>query len=362
MTPTLTSGRPFIVCLALALAAAVSASAHTENSEGFSTIRVRANHVSYDLFLDYFELARVVPLGAPRQSPPAVLGAALHDRRQELAAYLAPRLQVSLDGVGCALDLAESAVERRFERDYAHLRLEFDCPGSRSGRVRISYQLLFDDSDPSHRNLVSSEVDGGRVPFVFTVRQRELSLGEGSRPGQARRFVELGLHHILGGYDHLLFVTALLLGATRLVGVAQVLSLFTLAHSLTLAAAWLGLAQFPARIVEPLIALSIAYVAAESFSPGPSRFRLPVVFGFGLVHGMGFAGALQVTGARGWDLALPLLSFNVGIELGQGLLVLAVFPLLMGLRRLRCSRLVHGLSQGAIAVFGLFWYFERLLS
>ena len=336
--------------------------AHTENSQGFSTIRVEASHVSYELVLDYFELARVVRLGASRDAPPSALRDALHRHGEDLRAYLEERLQVSLDGVGCPVRVARRDVERRVDRDYARLGLEFSCPGGHSGVVVVKYDLLFDDSDSSHRNLVSYEVQGRQEQFVFTAAERELRLGRGSLLGQARRFVGLGVHHILGGYDHVLFVVALLLCTTGLVGVFQVLSLFTLAHSLTLAAAFLGIAQFPSAVVEPLIALSIAYVAVESLLPGAARFRYAVVFGFGLVHGMGFAGALQITGAHGWGLAVPLLSFNLGIEAGQGLLVLLVFPLLALVRRLRWSPVVHGVAQAAISVFGLFWYFERLMS
>jgi hypothetical protein len=86
------------------------------------------------------------------------------------------------------------------------------------------------------------------------------------------------------------------------------------------------------------------------------------VFGFGLVHGMGFAGALQLTGLHGAGLALPLVSFNVGIELGQCLVVLAVFPLLRWVRRFEWSRLAHGVGHGAISAVGLAWYAQRLFS
>ncbi len=353
-------------CLLLLSAAcslvAARASAHTENSEGFSTIRVEGSRVSYGLFLDYFELERVVQLGVGRGAPSSDLRHALSRRVEELDAYLGPRLQVSLDGVSCQAHVAGTEVERRLDRDYARINLEFSCPGMHSGGVVVKYHLLFDDSDPSHRNLVSYGADGRQGQFVFTAAQRELSLGRGSLPGQALRFVGLGFHHILGGYDHVLFVVALLLGTTSLLGVLRVLSLFTLAHSVTLATALLGIARFSPAIVEPLIALSIAYVAVEGLLLPASRFRLPVVFGFGLVHGMGFAGALQITGVQAWGLAAPLLSFNVGIELGQALIVLLVFPVLVLVRKLSWSRLVHGLAQGAISVFGLVWYFARLTS
>jgi hypothetical protein len=355
------SGRLLLISAACALFA-VPAGAHTENSQGYSTVRVQARRVSYDLFLDYFELGRVVQLGVERGAPPSDLQRALSGRREEVEAYLGKRLQVSLDGASCPGRVAGTEVERRLDREYAHVSLEFSCPGAHGGGVLVKYQLLFDDSDPSHRNLVTYEANGKQAQFVFTAAQRELSLGRGSVPGQALRFLELGSRHILSGYDHVLFVIALLLGTTSLLGVLRVLSLFTLAHSVTLAAAILGIARFPAGIVEPLIALSIAYVAAESLLPAASRFRSAVVFGFGLVHGMGFAGGLQITGAQGWGLAVPLVTFNLGIELGQGLIVLLVFPLLVALRKLPSSRLAHGLVRGAISVFGLVWYVERLTS
>lgn len=354
-------GLPLLVSAACALVAS-PAGAHTENSDGYSTIRVEASRISYDLFLDTIELARVVRLGVGRGAAPSDLRRALSRNVEEIQAYLEKRLQVSIDGVACPARVASANVERRLDRDYAHLGLELSCPGTRPGGVLVKYALLFDDSDSSHRNLVHYEADGTHGQFVFTATQRELRLGRGTPANEALRFVELGLRHILGGYDHVLFVVALLLGTTSLLGVLRVLSLFTLAHSMTLAAALLGIARFPASIVEPLIALSIAYVAAESLLPARSRFRSLVVFGFGLVHGMGFAGAIQMTGARGWAVAVPLLSFNFGIELGQALIVLLAFPLLLMVRRLSWSRLAHGMAQCCISSFGLVWYFERLFS
>jgi hydrogenase/urease accessory protein HupE len=336
--------------------------AHTENSDGYSTIRIETTRVSYDLSLDYFELARVVRLGVPRGAPAAVYRTALTIHREELERYLAVGLTVSLDGVSCTGEVAATDVERRLERDYARIRLLYSCPGTQSGAMAVRYGLLFDDSDPSHRNLVHYQAEGEQGQFVFTTAERELSIGRGNVPGQALRFVELGFEHILSGYDHVLFVIVLLLGASRLIDVIRVLSVFTLAHSVTLAATLTGLARFPAEIVEPLIALSIAYVAVENLHPAATRCRLPVVFGFGLVHGMGFGAALQFTGAQQVGLAVPLLSFNLGIELGQALIAALVFPTLLLIRSRSWSRLAHGLVQGTISAFGLVWYFARLMS
>jgi hypothetical protein len=340
----------------------VRAGAHTENSQAFSTIRIEASRISYDLYLDYFELARVVRLDASRGAPLAVLQRALDRSRPELEAYLAARLHVSLDGVICPSHLTATGVEHRLDREHARIVLEFPCPGARSGRLLVRYLLFFDDSDDAHRNVVTYETTEGQSgQFVFTVSERELTLGRGTLPGQFLRFVELGIRHILAGYDHLLFVVALLLGTTTLAGVFGILSLFTLAHSVTLAAAVLGVLRVPPEIVEPLIALSIAFVAVESLLAVSPRFRLAVVFAFGLVHGMGFAGALQITGVQGWNIAAPLLFFNLGIELGQGTMALLIFPLLVRVRDWPWSHLAQGLAQVAIGVFGLCLYFERLI-
>jgi hypothetical protein len=356
-------GRVLLLCWsATGMLVAFPANAHTENSDGFSTIRIGAGRVSYDLLLDYFELGRLVKFGVGRSAPSSDLRYALERHREELEAYIGRRLQVSIDGVSCPVHLANMALERRFDRDYARLGLEFSCPGSHSGGARVKYDLFFDDSDSSHRNLVSHDADGGQEPFVFTAVQRELKIGRGTLSGQALRFLELGFGHILTGYDHILFVIALLLGTSGLASVMGSLSAFTLAHSVTLATAILGIAQFSPTIVEPLIALSIAYVAAENLQGSASHFRLPVVFGFGLVHGMGFSDALQITGTQGWNLAVPLVSFNLGIELGQALIVLLILPLLWVLRKFSWSSLVHHLAHGSISLFGLGWYFLRLMS
>ena len=177
----------------------------------------------------------------------------------------------------------------------------------------------------------------------------------------------MGVEHILAGVDHVLFVVALLLGAKSIGGVMKVALTFTLAHSVTLGLAALGWVEVPSRIVEPLIALSIAYVAAETvlgLRPGfssESWHRLLVVFGFGLLHGLGFASALSFTPELSWRLLLSLLTFNAGIEVGQVLVIGLLFPLLLLVRRFRWSTVAHAAAAGLVIAVGLFWFFERLL-
>lgn len=179
-----------------------------------------------------------------------------------------------------------------------------------------------------------------------------------------RQFLELGFTHILPhGLDHILFVLGLLLLAPRLKPVVTQVTAFTLAHSLTLALAMLGVVRLPSRLVEPLIALSIAVVALENVfrrEVHPARWLL--VFGFGLVHGLGFAGVLTGLGVPPGRLLPALVSFNVGVELGQ-LAVLALAGVLVvpiAGRRWYHARVAVPASL-AIAAVGLLWAVQRAL-
>jgi hypothetical protein len=171
--------------------------------------------------------------------------------------------------------------------------------------------------------------------------------------------------HILpSGVDHVLFVVALVLGAGyRPRRVVLLLSLFTLAHTLTLVLGAVGWVVLPSSVIEPLIALSIAFVAIENLLlEGAQRYRPYVVVLFGLLHGQGFAGALKEAGVPQGSFLLSLLSFNVGVELGQ-LVVAAVALSLVGLSTLRqgaSEKLARGGSM-LIALAGLLFIALRLI-
>jgi len=159
--------------------------------------------------------------------------------------------------------------------------------------------------------------------------------GARPRPGFGE-FFRLGVTHILTGYDHLLFLGALLLGCRRLKVMLLVITGFTVAHSLTLALAALDVVGIPSRIVEPLIAASIVFVAADNLrGVEDNRFRWLLTCGFGLVHGFAFAATLRETAlaARGVELAAPLLAFNLGVEAGQLAVAAVLVPLLFALRK-----------------------------
>ncbi len=175
-------------------------------------------------------------------------------------------------------------------------------------------------------------------------------------------FVILGVEHILIGIDHLLFLLALVLVGVAWRPLILVVTAFTVAHSITLAVAVLGVWAPSPDLVEPLIALSIAWVGVENFFVTDAAKRWRITFPFGLIHGFGFAGALAETGLVAEQAALPLIGFNLGVEAGQLLVLLPVLPLVLYLGRAKWfgRRGIHVVSAAVVAV-GLYWFIERTM-
>ena len=198
------------------------------------------------------------------------------------------------------------------------------------------------------------------VPAAGPRARSEATLAE---PWTARafRFVKLGMHHVVTGYDHLLFLLGVLIPCRRVRTLLGLVTCFTLAHSATLLLSVLVRFDAPAAIVEPLIAASIVFVGVENlFRRTESRARYAVTFAFGLVHGLGFAGALADIGL-GDAPALPLLSFNLGVELAQMALVAPLFPLLAWARTFPATTLATKALSAAIALAGVYWFVDRTL-
>jgi hydrogenase/urease accessory protein HupE len=177
-----------------------------------------------------------------------------------------------------------------------------------------------------------------------------------------------GIEHIFLGYDHVAFLIAIVLWARRLWPVIKIVTAFTLAHSVTLSLAALQIVVIPSTIVEPAIAASIVFVALENFFSRNVDGRWRVTFAFGLIHGFGFASALQEFGLPANAVVPALASFNIGVEIGQVAIVSIVVPVLIGIDRLlaadrahpmRATPLVYALSA-VITVLGSYWFLMRV--
>lgn len=178
-------------------------------------------------------------------------------------------------------------------------------------------------------------------------------------------FLRLGIEHILTGYDHLLYLAGMIVVCRRLKDVLVIVTSFTVAHSITLAAATIGAIDAPPSIVEPMIAGSIVFVGIENLIFGGRQpgTRWIIAFVFGLVHGLGFAGILRNLGlgANGMPLAVPLFSFNLGVELGQMGVVAVALPFLLRARKIDTfERLALPALSGLVALMGGWWLIERV--
>jgi hydrogenase/urease accessory protein HupE len=201
---------------------------------------------------------------------------------------------------------------------------------------------------------------------VFTPNHREFAVDNQiqTAPVNLIGFVQLGFEHILSGYDHLLFLLALLALGGGLKYLLKVVTAFTVAHSITIALTTLGFIRLPSQIIESGIALSIAVVALENLwrrfdATRLERGRWLVVFAFGLLHGMGFAGILKDLEVPSSNLPLAIFGFNAGVELGQLSVVIPVFVLLTGLKRVRWNLPAQYIASLTAVFLGGYWFVQR---
>ncbi|MFC7640878.1 HupE/UreJ family protein [Streptosporangium lutulentum] len=246
----------------------------------------------------------------------------------------------------------------------ADLRLRL-C--GRRGGVHAISSALFPDTESfvhSTETLVRYDLDGEKGSAVLVARNPTLRVGEHPASHQIGEFFLLGAEHLLLGLDHIFFLLALLLGARRLRDIVVTASAFTAAHSITFLLAAMGIVDVPGEIVEPVIAASIIVVAVTNLlgrgEDSLGRWRLPIVFAFGLVHGLGFAGALDIKESGSWELLLSLLSFNLGIEATQLAIIAVLFPLLLLLRRTSATRWAMAAISVPIVAVSLYWFLDRI--
>jgi hydrogenase/urease accessory protein HupE len=232
--------------------------------------------------------------------------------------------------------------------------------------LQVSGAALF-PYDPQHQTFVNVYENGQlRQQAILDKEPRVIEFFSGTRQGAIeviRRFLPAGIHHILIGPDHILFLIGLILLGGTLKRLLLIVTAFTLAHSVTLSVAALGLVNPPSRVVEPAIALSIIYVGADNIlGRGGRDVRAWIAFAFGLVHGFGFSSVLRELGLPTQGLLLSLFGFNAGVELGQAAVVAVALPLLALVRKTRWERRVIWSSSAAILLVGVFLFVDRAFS
>jgi hydrogenase/urease accessory protein HupE len=236
-------------------------------------------------------------------------------------------------------------------------KASLDCPPGDEVVVAAGW---FDQLAPGHRTVVDK--DGAPAGFLDASHPSFEVAAVHSAGQVAWEYLLLGVEHILMGWDHLVFLLGLLVVARSLRDIASVVTGFTLAHSITLSLAALGLVTVPASVVEPAIALSIVWVGLENLFDPPARRRFLLTLGLGLVHGLGFAGVLGDIGFPAGKVPLALAMFNVGVEVGQFAVVLVALPLLGTLRQARWWGRYGLVSTSlVVAALGMFWLVTRVM-
>jgi len=346
--------------------AARTAAAHPLDL-GYLRIEGTGATLTATLDLDATAAAHLLDLGSP-----ALDAGALRARAEELAGATLRRAELATERGACRWDTASAELRART----ASLTVGATCPsGSRTFRWRLPF---VGDArlSSTFQLLVKAKLDGGE--YVTTVDRgapelvmsRELQVGFteflwsgiehiGAAPGE---WHDAGGWKLPDGIDHILFLLALLLAGGTLLQLAGIATGFTAGHSITLALSGLGLVRPPASVIEPLIALSIAWVATIAFLGRKERHRWKVAACFGLVHGFGFAGALHELQLSTPDLLAALFGFNAGVELGQLAILLVIAPgVLLLQRRPAVQHVVVRALAAAIFAAGMYWFVIRLV-
>ncbi len=287
----------------------------------------------------------------------------LEMRQADIAALLSRRLVVTAASRRLTSE-AWSAPEVLLERQSLRITSVFPLEGI-PATLRVETRMF--PYDPVHQTFVNVYESGEIALQAILTRDRTaVEFFSGSRQGVAavvRRFVPSGIEHILIGPDHILFLVGLLLLGGTVRQLALVVSAFTVAHSITLSLAALSLLNPPARIIEPAIALSIVYVGADNLMVRGGRdMRTLIAFGFGFIHGFGFANVLREMDLPRRALGWSLFSFNVGVEIGQLLIVLAVASILGALRSRSeaLNRRIVVIGSVGVILAGAFWFIQRV--
>ena len=307
----------------------------------------------------------------------AITWGEVRSKHNDIEAYALSRIELAVPNGACTISASDHLINEHSDGRYASLALSGVCP-SAIRTLALNYHLMF-DLDSLHRGLLRIESGGTTQTHLLSPddHRRVLDIRTPGFTGQAISYLKSGVWHIWIGIDHILFLVTLLFGsfvyrsqgswhiAPRVRGslfnVLSIVTAFTLAHSITLTLATLNLVNLPSAPIEALIAASIVVAALNNLYPVITRRLWLLALIFGLIHGFGFAGALSDFGLPSSSLILALVSFNLGVEVGQiaivGVFVLAV---LAGRRMTFSYSPLATCSQVAVAAIGAFWVAERL--
>jgi hypothetical protein len=356
MHPRVTVLRRLTLCVGLLLLCASSSAAHPAPFS-YLDIVFRDGRIDGTLVVHIIDAAHELGINPPDQ----LLDNAIAEReRQRLADVLTPRISLRTDH---RLEIQWTSLE--LLRDDLALKLKFSVALENAGAVSLDTNLF--PYDPMHQTFINVyEGNALRQQVIFSAASHDYTYYLGTTQGALavmRTFIPSGIHHILIGPDHILFLVGLLLLGGSWTALLKIVTAFTIGHSITLSLAALNIVTPPPSIIEPAIALSIVFVGADNLVRGNGRdLRAWVAATFGLVHGFGFANVLREFGLPAEALGWSLFSFNVGVEIGQIGIVLLVASALEAIRRRSLAAGYRVAFAGSVVVIaaGTYWFVQRV--
>ena len=361
--------------LAALLCMLVVSSAHAHKpSDSYLIFNVDGNAIDgqWDIALRDLDFA----IGLDTNGDAQITWGEVQAKRGEIDAYAMARLQLASDGAACPARVTEHLIDDHTDGAYVVVKFRAACPAALK-TLQATYRLFF-DIDPQHKGLLRIQYKGSASTAIFSPDKatQQFTLSAPSRWQQFIDYAREGVWHIWIGFDHILFLLALLLPAVvvrrdnrwqavsafkpAFWAVLKIVTAFTLAHSITLTLATLGVISLPSRWVESTIALSVVVAALNNVFPLFRERRWMMAFLFGLIHGFGFASVLTDLGLPQGALVLALVGFNLGVETGQLAIVAAFLPVAYLLRdSWFYRRLVLLGGSILIALVALVWLVER---
>jgi hydrogenase/urease accessory protein HupE len=356
----------WLVLVGLTLASLATWPALAHNA-GVSTSRIEIRGSSVDVKINALgrDYEKAAGVRITEAASGVVNPVALAVMAPSILTYLGDHVAVIAGGHRCTPGPGQA----RAADTHVLVTMAWTCP-SDGGELRYRV-TLFQDVDPTARHLVLIATGSDERELAIDSRVPEVALS-GAAPSVLQvvgRFVLAGIEHIFLGYDHIAFLLAVILWDQHLWPLVKVVTAFTIAHSITLSLAALQIVVIPSVIVEPAIAASIVFVAAENFFSRNINGRWRVTFVFGLIHGFGFASALQEIGLPANVVVPALAAFNIGVEIGQVMIVALIYPLLLWSDRIGGSApsrkerrpAVVYICSAVILAFGLYWLAVRTL-
>ena len=373
--------RPFLLALLLLLPLAVSAHNLGNSYLFINQDNTGALVLRWDIALSDLEFV----VGLDSNLDQQISWQEVKEKQAAITAYAYAHLSLKQNNQPCPLSTESLQIVQHSDGYYVVINSKSDCVDSSKntdsiGALTLNYSLMF-AANAQHRGIILDQrAKDSSNTYIASIDQQQIQLKKTpNRFAQFVTFIGQGIWHILIGFDHILFVISLMLPVVlvyknqqwqavqtlkpALSSLLRIVTVFTLAHSITLTLATFDLVTLPSRWVESAIALSVIVMALNTIKPIFTHARWSIVFLFGLIHGFGFASVLNDLNLDQGALLLSLLGFNIGVEIGQFLILLLLFPVAYGLRKTRFYRQFVLMGGSVlIALVATVWLVQRVLA